>query len=52
MYYSHNSNIKCVNSTIKYIGFESIHYIINLEHVSSFMIFCDLDYMLSFILLV
>ena len=45
MYYSHNSNIKCVGSTIKYIGFESIHYAINLDDVLSFMVFSDFDYM-------
>ena len=33
MYSSYNSNIKCVGSTIKYIGFESIHYVINLDIV-------------------
>ena len=38
MYSSHNSNIKYVDSTIKYIGVESIHYAINLDVVSSFMI--------------
>ena len=30
-YSSHNSNIKCVDSTIKCIGFESFHYVINLD---------------------
>ena len=45
MYYNHNSNIKCVDSTIKYIGFESIHYIINLNVVLSFIVFSDFDYM-------
>ena len=44
-YSSHNSNIKCVNSTIKYTNFEPIHYAINLNVVSSFMIFNDFDYM-------
>ena len=43
-YYSHNINIKYVNSTIKYIDFESIDYA-NLDVVSSFMIFSDFDYM-------
>ena len=32
-------------STIKYIGFESIHYAINMDVVSLFMIFSDFDYM-------
>ena len=45
MYYSHNSNIKCMDSTIKCIGFESFHYAINLDVVSSFMVFSDFDYM-------
>ena len=39
MYSNHNNNIKCVDSTIKYIGFESIDYVINLDAFSSFMIF-------------
>ena len=43
-YYSHNSNIKYTCSTIKYIEFNPIHYIINLNIVSSFMIFSDFDY--------
>ena len=42
-YSSHNSNIKCVGSTIKCTGFESIHYAINLNIVSSFMGFNDFD---------
>ena len=45
MYYTHNSNIKCVGSTIKYTNFDSIHYVINLDVVSSFMVFNDFDYM-------
>ena len=45
MYFSHNSNIKYVDSTIKYIGFESIHYTINLDVVLSFMAFRDYDFM-------
>ena len=32
-----------MSSIIKYISFESIHYIINLDVVSSFMIFNDFD---------
>ena len=49
-YYSHNSNIKCVDSTIKCIGFKSFHYAINLDVVSSFVVFNDFDFM--FLLLV
>ena len=45
MYSSHNSNIKCVDSTIKCISFESFHYVINLDYVSSFVGFNDFDYM-------
>ena len=44
MYSSYNSDIKCVGSTIKYIGFQLIYYGINLNVVSSFMVFSDLDY--------
>ena len=44
-YYSYNSNIKCVDSIIKCIGFESFHYFINMKVVSSFIIFSDFDYM-------
>ena len=44
-YSSHNSNIKCVGSIIKYIGFEPIHYFINLNVVSSSTVFRDFDYM-------
>ena len=40
-----NSNIKCIDSTIKCIGFESFHYVINLDVISSFMVFSDFDYM-------
>ena len=43
-YYSHNSNIKCVDITIKYVGFKRIHYTINLDVISSFMIFNDFSY--------
>ena len=43
MYYSHNSNIKYVESIIKYIYFESIGYDINLNVVSLFMIFNDFN---------
>ena len=45
MYYSHNNNIKYVDSTIKCIDFESFHYAINLDVVSFFMVFNDFDYM-------
>ena len=45
MYSSHNNNIKCIDSTIKYIDFESFHYTISLYVVSSFMVFSDFDYM-------
>ena len=45
MYSSHNNNIKCVGSTIKRVGFESINYAINLDIVSSFMVFNDFDSM-------
>ena len=44
-YSSHNSNIKCVDSTIKCISFESFHYAINLNVVLFFMVFNDFDYM-------
>ena len=37
MYFSYNNNIK-------YIIFESIHYAINLDTVSSFMVFNDFDF--------
>ena len=43
-YSSHKNNIKYVDSVIKYIGFESIRYITNLDVVSSFMIFNNFDY--------
>ena len=39
------SNIKCVGSTIKYIGFEPINYAINLDVVSSYKVFNDFDFM-------
>ena len=45
MYSCHNNNIKYVGSIIKCIDFESIHYTINLDVVSFFMIFSDFDYM-------
>ena len=43
--YIHNSNIKYIGSPIKCIGFEPIHYNINLDVVSSSMVFNDFDYM-------
>ena len=45
MYYSHNSNIKFVGSTIKYIGFKLIHYVIHLNTVSYFIFCSDNDSM-------
>ena len=45
MYSSHNNNIKCVGSIIKCIDFESFHYIIKLDVISSFMLFRDFNYM-------
>ena len=45
MYSNHSSNIKCVGTTIKYIDFESIHYTLNLDDVSSFIVYNDFDYM-------
>ena len=46
MYFSHYSIIKCV-------VFEPIHYAINLDIVTSFMVFSELDYVfLSNVLLV
>ena len=50
MYSNHNSNIKCVDSTIKCIDVESFYCVINLDVISSFMIFSDFDSM--FLLLV
>ena len=38
MYYSHNSKIKYVDSTIEYIGFESFYYTTNSDIVLSFVI--------------
>ena len=45
MYYNHNSNIKYICSIIKYVGFESIYYAINLYAISSFIVFSNFDYM-------
>ena len=44
-YSNHKSNIKCVDSTIKCIGFESFHYAINLDDILSFVVFNDFDSM-------
>ena len=44
MYYSHNSNVKCVDLIIKCIYFESFRYVINLNIILSFMIFNNFDY--------
>ena len=50
MYYNYNSNIKCIDSTIKYIGFESFYYVINLDVVSPFIVFSGFDFIfLSYI---
>ena len=43
-YYSHNSNIKYIDSTIKCIDFKLFHYVINLDAVSSYVVFNDFDY--------
>ena len=48
MHSNHNSNIKCLGSTIKYIDFELIHYGINLNVVSS-SVFSDFDSMLTLV---
>ena len=45
MYSSHNSNIKYVGSTNKCIGFESFHYVTNLDTVLSFMVFSNFEFM-------
>ena len=44
-YCSHNSNIKYVDSIIKYIDFESFHYGFRLNVVLSFMVFNGFDFM-------
>ena len=43
--YTHNSNMKCVRSTINCISFEPIYYAIILDIVSSLMVFGDFDFM-------
>ena len=45
MYFSHNSNFKYEGSTINCVGFELIYYVINLDVVSSSMIFSNFDFM-------
>ena len=45
MYYSYNNNIICVDSTITCIDFESFYYVINLDVISSYIVFNDLDSM-------
>ena len=45
MYSIHNNNIKCLGSIIKCIGFELIHYVINLDVILSHMVFSDFDSM-------
>ena len=44
-YYGHNSNIKYIGSTIKCMDFEPIHYAINLDAISSSIIFSYFDFM-------
>ena len=44
-HYRHNNNIKHVNSTIKFIGFESFYYVIDLNVVSLFVVFNNFYYM-------
>ena len=48
-YSNYDSNIKHIDSTINCIGFELIHYTININVVLSFMIFSDFDYMFSIV---
>ena len=42
-YFSHNSNIKCIGSTIKCVRSEPIHYAINIYVVSLSMVFNDFN---------
>ena len=44
---SYNNNIKCVDSIIKYIDFESFYYIINLDVVLAILILCLYGYIVS-----
>ena len=43
----YRTEVKCIiiDSIIKYIGFESFHYAISLNVVSSFMVLRNFDYM-------
>ena len=43
-YSSHNNTIKPAGLTIKCIGFDPIHYAINLDVFSSFIVFNDFDF--------
>ena len=45
MYFSYNNNIICVDLTIKCIDFESFYYAMNLDVISSYIVFNDLDSM-------
>ena len=47
IYYNHNSNFKYLDSTIKYIDFESFHYNINMDVISLFMVFNGFNSMFS-----
>ena len=49
MYFSYNSNFKYIDSTIKYKGFDSINYIINLDIISSFILYNDFNFIFLFI---
>ena len=44
MYYCQNSNIKYVGLTIKCIGFKPIYYTIEVNDISSSMIFNGFDF--------
>ena len=44
MYFSHDSIIKYIDSIIKCICFELFYYAINLNDVSSFVVFSNFDY--------
>ena len=51
-YTSHNYNIKCLDLTIKYISFDPIHYVINLDDISLFTVFSNFDSMFPSIYLI
>ena len=51
-YTSHNYNNKCLDSIIKYISFDPIHYIINLDDISLFTVFSNFDSMFPSIYLI